>query len=110
MPVDVLADISDAASKVPIEIDEEYVQALCEKSTDRALAGSAGADQSNHRIAIGSGIRSGELGLDVQDVLGKGSDTRKCFGTHPSRLIRPLFVVTADVRTLNRAPRLRSSG
>jgi hypothetical protein len=45
------------------------------------------------------------LGLDVQDVLGKGSDTRERFGTHPSRLVRPLFVVTADVRTLNRSPR-----
>ena len=43
MPVDVLADISDAVSKVPIEIDEEYFQALCEKSTDRALPGSAWA-------------------------------------------------------------------
>ena len=54
VPADVLADISDPASKVPIEIDEGHVEALRQKSTDRALAGSAGADQSNHRIAIGS--------------------------------------------------------
>jgi len=44
VPADVLADISDAGSKVPIKIDEGYVETLCEKSTDRALAGSAWAD------------------------------------------------------------------
>lgn len=51
VPADVLADIADPASKVPIEIEERYVEALCQKSTDRALAGSTGADQPNHRIA-----------------------------------------------------------
>ena len=44
------ADISDPASKVPIEIEEGYVETLCEKSTDCALAGSAWADQPNHRM------------------------------------------------------------
>jgi len=47
VPADVRADIAEAISKVPIEIDERYFQALCEKSTDRALPGSTGADQSN---------------------------------------------------------------
>ena len=46
MPANVLADISDPASKVPIQIDEGDFETLCQKSTDRALAGSARADQS----------------------------------------------------------------
>ena len=48
--ISVVADISDPASKVPIEIEEGYVETLCQKSTNCALAGSARADQPNHRI------------------------------------------------------------
>ena len=55
MPAHVLADISNPASKVPIEIEEGDIETVCQKSTDRALAGSAWADQSNYRFAIGSG-------------------------------------------------------
>jgi hypothetical protein len=47
VPADVLADISDPASKVLIEVDEGNFETLCQTSTDRALAGSARADQSN---------------------------------------------------------------
>jgi len=47
VPADVFADISDSASKVLIEVDEGDFETLCQKSTDRALAGSARADQSN---------------------------------------------------------------
>ena len=47
MPADVLADISDPAGKVPIEVDEGDFETLRQKSTDRALAGSTRADQSN---------------------------------------------------------------
>src|SRR5262245_41255314 len=50
VPIDVLADVPDPASKVPIEVEEGYVEALRQKSTDRALAGSAGTNQPNHRI------------------------------------------------------------
>ena len=48
-----------------------------------------------------SNIRDGQWGLDVQDVFGKGSDTSERIGAYPSRLVRPLFVVAADVRALN---------
>src|ERR1700730_15406841 len=47
VPADVFADISDPASEVPIEVDEGDFETLRQKSTDRALAGSTGADQSN---------------------------------------------------------------
>jgi hypothetical protein len=55
VPAHVLADISNPASKVPIEIKEGDIETVRQKSTDRALAGSAWADQSNYRFAIGSG-------------------------------------------------------
>jgi hypothetical protein len=44
VPADVLADISDPASKVPIEVDEGDFETLRQENTDRALAGSARAD------------------------------------------------------------------
>ena len=47
-----LADVSDPASKVPIGIDEDNVQALRQHSPDRALASAAGTDQLNHRTTI----------------------------------------------------------
>src|SRR6266571_8046118 len=47
VPADVLADIADPASKVPIEVDEGDFETRRQKRTDRALAGSTGADQSN---------------------------------------------------------------
>jgi hypothetical protein len=53
---------------VPIEIEEGYVETLCQKSTDCALAGSAWADQPNHRIAVGSGaetLRSATINSSV---------------------------------------------
>ena len=46
-PIYVLADVSDAACEAPIEVDESDLETLREKSADRALAGSAGANQSN---------------------------------------------------------------
>ena len=52
VPADVLADVSDPASKVPIEIDEDDVQALRQQSPDRALASAAWTDQLNHRTTI----------------------------------------------------------
>jgi len=55
VPADVLADVSDPADEMPIEIDEGHVETLCEKSTDCAFARSAWADQANHRIAIDTG-------------------------------------------------------
>jgi hypothetical protein len=50
VPTDVLADVSNPAGKILIEVKEGYVEALCQKRTDRALAGSAGTDQPNHCI------------------------------------------------------------
>ena len=47
VPANVLADISDPAGKVPIEVDEGDFETLRQKSTDRALAGSTRSDQSN---------------------------------------------------------------
>ena len=47
VPVHVLADISDPASKVPIEVHEGDFEMRRQKRTDRALAGSTGADQPN---------------------------------------------------------------
>ena len=44
VPADVLADISDSVSKVSIEVDEGDFEVCRQKRTDRALAGSAGAE------------------------------------------------------------------
>jgi hypothetical protein len=44
VPADVLADISDPASQVPVEVDEGDFEARRQKRTDRALAGSTGAE------------------------------------------------------------------
>ena len=49
---DVIADVSKPPGNVPVEVDEGYVEPLCQKSADRALAGSAGTDQSNHRAKV----------------------------------------------------------
>jgi hypothetical protein len=42
VPANVLADISDPAGKVPIQVDQGDFETLRQKSTDRALAGSPG--------------------------------------------------------------------
>ena len=47
VPANVLADISDPAGKVPIQVDQGDFETLRQKSTDRALAGSTRSDQSN---------------------------------------------------------------
>jgi hypothetical protein len=47
VPANVAADISKPPRKVPIEVDESDFEALRQKSTDRALAGSTTADKSN---------------------------------------------------------------
>ena len=44
VPADVLADVSDSASKVSVEVDDGDLEARRQKRTDRALAGSAGAE------------------------------------------------------------------
>jgi len=61
VPADVLADVSDAADKVPIEIEEGDVETLPQQRTDRALAGSAGPDQLVHRIKY----KRGDLPADA---------------------------------------------
>jgi hypothetical protein len=53
VPADVLADISEPAIEMPIEIEEGDVETFCQKGTDRAFASAARAHQSNHRIALG---------------------------------------------------------
>jgi uncharacterized protein YndB with AHSA1/START domain len=55
VPADVLANVSDPADNVPIEIEEGDVGTLRQQSTDRALAGAAGPDQFNYRIVIRPG-------------------------------------------------------
>ena len=50
VPPDVLIDISEPAGKEPIEVEERYAEAPGQKGADRALAGSAGTDQANHRV------------------------------------------------------------
>jgi hypothetical protein len=50
VPTNVIADVSDPASEMPIEVEEGYVEAVRQKSTERALAGSAGTDQPNHTV------------------------------------------------------------
>ena len=45
--VDVIADITDPNFKAPIEVDERKAETSCYESADRALAGSARADQSD---------------------------------------------------------------
>jgi hypothetical protein len=47
VPADVLADISDPASKVLIEVEKSNLETLRQKSTDRALAGATRADELN---------------------------------------------------------------
>jgi hypothetical protein len=47
MATDVLADVSGGAREHAIEIEEGDVETLGEKSADRTLARSAGANQSN---------------------------------------------------------------
>ena len=44
---DVLADVSDPISESPIEVDESDFETLGEKSADRALASTTGADEAN---------------------------------------------------------------
>jgi hypothetical protein len=51
VPADVLADVSESADKMPIEIGGGHGETRGEKSADCALARSARADQANHRIA-----------------------------------------------------------
>jgi hypothetical protein len=47
VPVDVLADVTDPPNEASIEVNEGDFEMRCHNGADRALAGAAGADQSN---------------------------------------------------------------
>jgi hypothetical protein len=47
--VDVVPDVADPVSKMPIQVNESKLESLRQKRTDRALARPTWADESNHR-------------------------------------------------------------
>ena len=54
-PIDELADVSEAAGKKSIQIDEGDCKSLREQPTDRTLAGATGPDQIAHRATFTDG-------------------------------------------------------
>jgi hypothetical protein len=98
VPADVLADIPDPAGKVPIEVDEGDFETLRQKSTDRALAGSTGADQSNllgarhvTRMIFRPRSRHGTRYKRQHDW--KLDDVRRCVSQSRRLVIAPTSVV-----------------